>query len=136
MHGGEVGDPVARDQRARLGLVGRLTQEEDDLVHAAGRQVDRGLQGRARIEAGAEALRQRQVGAERGGIVHAAVAADELAAIARPRGLTAGEVGEGHAASVMEVPFVAREDRAGLAVALGDDRGAEAPRARPRTHST
>ncbi len=57
MHSGEVGDPIACDERARLGIVGRLAQEEDNLLRIAGQQVDDGLQGRARIEAGAEALR-------------------------------------------------------------------------------
>ena len=91
-------------------------------MHAAARQLDGGLQGRAGVQPGAEALRQRQAGAEGRGIVHAAVSTDEFAAISRPRGLATGEIGKGYPAAMMQIPPVAREDRAGLTVTFGDDR--------------
>src|SRR5258707_1043562 len=79
---------------------------------AVAREIDRRLQGGAWIEAGADALGQRDGGAERGGIVDGAIAPDELAAVGRPCGLPAAKVGKSHAPTMMHVPGIAREDSA------------------------
>ncbi len=62
-------------------------------------QFDPGLQRRTGIEAGADALRQRNGATQGGGIVGRAVAADELAPVGGPAGLPARQIGEGDAAA-------------------------------------
>ncbi len=80
------------------------------------------MQRAAGVEARAKPLRRRRGAGERGWVVGAAVAADELGAVPGPGGLPAAQVGERDARPMMQVPLVAREDGAGLAIAFGDDR--------------
>ena len=101
MDGVEIGGAIALDQGPRLGGVAGLAEEEDDLGRAAALELDRRLQRGAGIEAGADALRQRDGAAQRGGIVDGAVAADEFAAVGGPGRLAAAQVGEGDARAVM-----------------------------------
>ncbi len=49
----KIGPAVERDQRPRLFRGRRLAEEKDDLGAASRAQLDRRLQGRARVEAGA-----------------------------------------------------------------------------------
>ncbi len=85
-------------------------------------ELDRGLQRGAGIEAGADALRQRVGVAQRRGISGRAIAPYEFSAVSGPARLLSGEIGKGHAGPVIDIPRIAREDRAGLGVALGHDR--------------
>ena len=52
----EIGRAVARDQGLRVGRRRRLAEEEDDLHRLVRLELDRGLQGAAGIEAGADPL--------------------------------------------------------------------------------
>ena len=95
------------------------------------------LQRGARIEPGADASGQRAPSLERGGMVERAVAAEELGAVAVQAVWRPAEVGEGDALAELGVPGVAREQRAGLGVDLGDDvRRGRVARELPSTHST
>ena len=68
------------DQGACGDGIARLSEEEDDLGRGAAVELDRGLQRRARIEAGADLAGQPRA-PERGRLLEAAAGPDEFAAV-------------------------------------------------------
>src|SRR5205085_3004664 len=68
------------------------------------------------VEAGAGAIGKLRMSAQSGGPAEGAVAAEELAAVACPRGLLAAEVGKSDAAAERRVPRIAREHHARIRV--------------------
>ena len=130
----DIRGAMADHERARSLQGVALAEQEDDLVPAAGGQLDHHLERRARVEPGADPPGRRGPALQHRGMVERAVAADELRAIGRPRGLAAAEIGERDAAREVGVPGVAGEERPGGGVDLGDDgrrvraaRGAQHP---------
>ena len=74
---------------------------------------------------------------EAGGIGETAIAADELAAVARPARLLAAKVEICHAVGEGRIPWVAREHRSQEAGSIFvETKGAEPARDVPSTHST
>ena len=109
------------DQRARLVGACRFAQQEDNFDAAAGRQFDLRAHRRTRIETGTDLFRQRRSAGQRGGIGKRAVAADELAPIARPIALRPAPIDEGDTRSEAHAPRIAGEDRPGGGVEFGGD---------------
>ena len=98
--------------------VGRLAEQKHQLARFSRRQRDRDVQRGARIEPGAETLRQRLT-AKRRGLRQRAVAAEELSAIAGRRGERLADMREGDALGEVAVEHVAGQQRAGFGVELG-----------------
>ena len=119
----EVSPPVARNQNPLLFRGRRLTEEKDNLSTAARTQLNRGLQGSARIEAGADLPGESVPSFERCRMVEGAVATKKLRPITRPRGLAPAEVGKGHASTELSVPGIARENRSRFGIDLRDYEG-------------
>ena len=141
LHGGELGlcrddaagAAVAPKERAGLVQVAPLSDEEDEAPRLAGQEVHGHLQGRAGVEAGAEAAREPRA-PERGRASQRAIPAQELPAVTGGREKRLAGARERDAAAEDLVVGIARQDRARVAVALGHDearharfRGSERP---------
>ena len=115
------GRQIAAAAEQRSGLFDRVAfaEQEDELARLTGRQRHAHVQGAARVETGAEAIRQHARG-HCSGARERAVAADELGPVAghRPHGF-AGP-GEGDAVGKPRVVRIVRDERPGGRVATGD----------------
>src|SRR6202040_2953059 len=87
----------------------RLAQEEKDLHGLTRRELERSLQGAARIEAGAYTSGQGSAPGEGGRPVERAMASEKLAPISGPLRLPSGQIRERHTRAELGAPRVARE---------------------------
>ncbi len=110
----------ARRSSARVREVAARTERERDLALALIGQVDHDLHRETRIERGADAVRQPR-SPERGWASVRAVTADELEPVAADGALLFAALEERDPAGEFGRVCVAREQRAGLDVDLGDD---------------
>src|SRR5664280_400579 len=105
----EVGRSKPFNQRQGFHSRRRVAQQKGDFYLTVWRNLHDGLQNAARIEAGADPVGQRIPACERGRQCEAAIATDELSAIARPRTLPASQVGKGHTGAELHAPRIARQ---------------------------
>ena len=110
----------ALHDRARLGFIGGLSEQEGHFDHLARLDLHDGLHRGAWVEARARAAHETLV-LHRGGIAHRAVAPDENGAVASVRIRSRARRGEGHAVAEFRLVGVARKEAAALQIPLRHD---------------
>ena len=100
----------------------RLPKKEDDFRCACGAQFHLRLEGAARIEPCTHAIGQRCLRDQRKRLVHRAIAPQKFCPVAGPCGLLSIEVGKCHTLGKLFARWIARKNRPGFRVNLGDDK--------------
>src|SRR5208337_3150271 len=95
----EIDGSVALDQGKRCRLRRRLAKKENHLGRSVWPELDGRLQGATRIEAGADAIRERLASSESQRVIQSPIAAEKLRPIACAAALPSSEVCERHVAA-------------------------------------
>ena len=123
---------IARGQLDRVRPVAPLAEDERHAARFAGLDLERELQGSARVEPGAGAPGE-PLAEERGRRAQRAIASDELAAVPGVRSRCLRGAPERHASAEVGVVGVARQHDAGRVVHLRDHEAPLAGARRPET---